>query len=123
MEIGKTAAAQAQELAKLYGQHPETEATGQSAVAQSTQTRSVAAGEGRATVMVEISPEAQERAQREESLAAAKALYGQLPAGRSEVIDAVRQRLDEGFYASDGVKEALADRLLPLARRLEAAGR
>jgi len=123
VEIGKSAAVQAQELARLYGQNPETEAAGQSAVAQSPQTRSVAAGEGRATVMVEISAEAQERAQREESLAAAKAQYAQLPAGRAEVIAAVRQRLDEGFYASDAVKEALTDRLLPLARRLEVSGR
>jgi hypothetical protein len=120
VEIGKSAAAQGQELAKLYGQRTEAESASELSTRQNTQSRPVGTGEGRAAVMVEISPEARERAEREEALAAAKALYPEVPALRADVVEAVRQRLDAGFYETAAAKEALVERLLPLARRLEA---
>lgn len=123
MEIGKSAAVQGQELAKLYGQRPEAEGAPELRGQQAPQGRPVATGEGRAAVMVEISPEAQERIEREEALVAARALYPDLPPVREEVVAAVRQRLDAGFYASAEVREALVERLLPLARSLEPGGR
>lgn len=123
VEIGKSAAAHGQELAKLYGQRTEAESASELTSRQNSQSRPVATGEGRAAVMVEISPEARDRAERDTALAAAKALYPEVPAVRAEVVEAVRQRLEAGVYESDAVKEALVERLLPLARRLEAGSR
>ncbi len=123
VEIGKSAAVHGQELAKLYGQRAESEGAPEVSDQQATQNRPVGTGEGRAAVMVQISPEARDRAEREEALAAAKAVYPDLPPIRADVVEAVRQRLEAGFYETPAVKDALVERLLPLARRLEAGSR
>jgi len=123
VEIGKSAAVQGQELAKLYGQRAEADSAPEVLSRQTAHNRPVSTGEGRAAVMVEISSEARERAEREEALATAKALYPELPAVREDVVAVVRQRLDAGFYETEAVKDALVERLLPLARRLEAGSR
>ena len=124
MEIGKSSTIQPQDLTKLYAQRSETDGAqgaGTSAVATESASARGNAVSAAAPVLVEISAEARERAEQQESLQLARDLYDRLPAVRSEVVAAVKARLAAGYYDSDEVKNALADRLTGLIRRLDLA--
>jgi hypothetical protein len=126
VEIGKSSTIQPQDLTKLYAQRSEADGAqgtgGAEGVAEGTSSRGNATGAA-APVMVEISAEARARAEQQESLQLARELYDRLPAVRSEVVAAVKARLAAGYYDSDEVKDALADRLTGLVRRLDLAVR
>jgi hypothetical protein len=119
VDIGKPAISGGPDLARLYGQKADLNASreAEQQVGESPQ-GTTAMGKGAAAVMVEISPEALERSERQEALQVAREQYTSLPAVREDVVADVKQRLADGFFESDAVLEQLADRLLPLARSI-----
>ncbi len=118
MEIGKTVVTGGADLAKLYGQKTDTSESreAQAERGESPQPASVAKGGGAAAAMVEISPEALERSERQEALHLARETYADLPDTRENVVADVKQRLAEGYYETEAVREQLTDRLVNLAR-------
>lgn len=118
MEIGKAAVTGGADLAKLYGQKTDLDESreAQTERGESAQRSTTASPGGAAAAMVEISPEALERSERQEALHLARETYAALPDAREDVVAEVKQRLAEGYYESDGVREQLANRLVNLAR-------
>ncbi len=119
MDIGKPAVTGGPDLAKLYGQKTKLDGSRQPEQHVGNPPQGVqSTAKGAAAVMVEISPEALERSERQEALQVAREQYSSLPAVREEVVADVKQRLAEGYYESDAVLDQLADRLMPLARSI-----
>ncbi len=119
MDIGKPAVTGGPDLAKLYGQKTQLDASRQPEQDAGNATQRIkTTATGAAAVMVEISPEALDRSERQEALQVAREQYSSLPAVREEVVADGKQRLAEGYYESDAVLDQLADRLMPLARSI-----
>ncbi|MBN2169883.1 MAG: flagellar biosynthesis anti-sigma factor FlgM [Candidatus Krumholzibacteriota bacterium] len=124
MDIGKAAATAGADLARIYGQGTSAEKTGetkQQECGECQPERRSTAGADRE--LVSISPEAQSRADRQEALQLAKEIYRQLPDARQEAVSRAKQRLSEGYYDKESVREELAERLTRIAKRLAAAAR
>jgi hypothetical protein len=124
VDIGKAAATAGADLARIYGQETGAEKTGgarQQECGECQLERRGTAGAERE--LVSISPEAQSRADRQEALQLAKEIYRKLPDARQEAVSRAKQRLSEGYYDKESVREQLAERLTRVAKRLAAAAR
>ena len=120
MEIGKPSSTGGQDLARLYGQKTDPEQVGEAKTERGERQTGQAGSSGTGlAATVEISPEALERAARQEALQLAKELYNNLPDSRQDVIARVKQRMSEGWYDSQNVRETLTDRLVTLLRSMD----
>ena len=119
MDIAKTGASTGPDLATLQGQK------GESVAAERGEGQLQKSGAGGTALRpkLEISAEARERIEGQEALRTAREQYAQVPKTRAEAVERAIQRLDSGFYDSDEVAEALAEKLSTLIRRLDAVSR
>ncbi len=125
MEIGKPAVTGGPDPASLYKQRAEAEKTGVAPEECGECQAQKTGPDGRqVSALVEISPEALARVERQEALQLAKDIYDRLPDTRQEVISRVKQKLEEGYYDSQSVKNELTERLTDVVKRMETtAGR
>lgn len=121
MDIAKTALNGGSDLATRYGQKTQIDESRPSATAGGGAAAKPALAPGGEAPLVELSPEALERAELSEALASARAEYDALPETRADVLAAVRQRIADGYYESAEGRSALADRLVDVARAWRAA--
>ncbi len=116
VEIGKPDARGGADLAKIHGQNtdprPAGMASGDSRGEQVGDSSSARAK----SELIEISAEARARAEREEALQVLHEAYRGLEGIRRDVVETVRQRIENGYYESEEVLHQLADRLLPVVK-------
>ncbi len=97
MDIVKPAIGGGPELTRLYGQKSDLNASRETEQQDGESPRSTTAtSKGAAAVMVEISPEALDRSERQEALQVAREQYGSLPPVREDIVAEVKQRQAEG---------------------------
>ncbi len=119
MDIDKTGPTAGRDLASLYGQKSK------SVSEEHSGEKAQQAGTGGTAVrqMLEISPEARERAEGIATLEAVRPAWESVPETRAEIVAQVQERLASGYYETDEVLEQLAGKLSSLVRRLDAVGR